>query len=91
MSHDFKLEIIFYNVSGNSNDKMLQRVYIDTILDPVIRLWVEAGKDFVLEEDGDSGHGTSQKNIVRSWKEEHKLESYFNCASSSDLSSIENC
>ena len=52
-------QIIFYNVPGNSNGKMSQRVYIDTILDPVVRPWVEAGEDFVLEEDGDSGHGIS--------------------------------
>jgi hypothetical protein len=45
----------------------------------------------VLEEDGDSGHGPGKSNIVRTWKETHHLESYFNCASSPDLSPIENC
>jgi hypothetical protein len=45
----------------------------------------------VLEEDGDSGYGTSKSNIVRTWKATHKLESYFNCHSLPDLSPIENC
>jgi hypothetical protein len=44
---------------------------------------------FVLEEDGDSGHGTGPKNIVRTWKQENKLNYYFNCASSPDLFPIE--
>ena len=44
----------------------------------------------MLEEDGDSGHGTDKSNIVRSWKKEYKLEYYFNCPSSPDLSPIEN-
>lgn len=42
------------------------------------RLWslgwsLEAGKDFVLEEDGDSGHGLGKSNIVRYQKNEHNL------------------
>ena len=50
------------------------------------------GDDFVLEEDSDSSHGpTNNRNIVRKWKEENKLEYYFNCAQSPDLSPIENC
>ncbi|MCJ1422836.1 hypothetical protein MMC29_000716 [Sticta canariensis] len=47
---------------------------------------------FVLEEDGDSGHGGgSKRNLVRIWKEKNELKSCFNCPSSPDLSSIENC
>ncbi len=61
------------------------------ILEPVVRPWLEAKEDFVLEEDDDSGHGTSASNIVRKWKQTHGLEACFNCASSPDLASIENC
>ena len=45
----------------------------------------------MLEEDGDSGHDFNKSNIVRTWKEKHGLKHYFNCASSPDLSLIENC
>ena len=89
--HDFKSFIHFYDVSGNKNGKMSQRVYIDQILDPIVKPWLDQGHNFVLEEDGDSGHGPGKSNIVRTWKEEHGLEHYFNCPSSPDLSPIENC
>lgn len=59
---------------------MAHQVYIDSILEPIVRPWLEDKQYFVLEEDGDSGHGTSRKNPVRSWKEENGLESYFNSA-----------
>ena len=45
----------------------------------------------MLEEDGDSSHGPSANNIVRTWKKNHGLEHYFNCHSSPDLAHIENC
>ena len=44
----------------------------------------------VLEEDGDSGHGTSKMNPVRTWKSQANLRYYFNCAHSPDLAPIEN-
>ena len=88
---NFKSDIRLYDVPGNTNEKMSQRVYIDQILKPVVKPWLDRGDDFCLEEDGDSGHGTSKNNIVRKWKEENGLKSYFNCASSPDLSPIENC
>ena len=91
VGYNFKSDIIFYNVSTNSNGKMSQRVYIDQILEPIVKPWIETGHNFALEEDGDSGHGPGKGNIVRAWKEKHGLEYYFNCASSPDLSPIENC
>lgn len=61
-------------------------------MEPVVKPWLVAGHDFVLEEDGDSGYGKAKtRNIVRLWKEENKLQYFFNCASSPDLSPIENC
>lgn len=88
---NYKSDLIFYEVPGNSNGKMSQRVYIDSILNPVVKPCLDAN-DFVLEEDGDSGHGSANNNnIVRRWKEENKLNYYFNAPKSPDLSIIENC
>jgi hypothetical protein len=91
INHDFKSDIDLYNVSSNANEKMSQRVYIDQILESIIRSWFDRGHDFVLKEDDYSDHESSKLNIVRTWKETHHFESYFNCAFSSDLLSIENC
>ena len=57
---NFKSELIFYEVPGNSNGKMSQRVYIDSILEPVVKSWLKRGDDFIMEEDGDSGHGSGK-------------------------------
>jgi hypothetical protein len=73
---DFKADLAFYD-AGNTNGKMSQRVYIDQILEPVVKPWLN-GPKFVLEEDGDSGHGTSANNIVRTWKKDYSLTTYFN-------------
>ena len=61
------------------------------ILEPVVKPWLQAHHDFVLEEDGDSGHGPGKSNIVRTWKEQIGLETCFNCHNSSDLALMENC
>ena len=71
---------------------MTHKVYRNQILEPVVKPWIESGRQFVLEEDGDSGHGGGNKeNIVKKWKRDHGLVSYFNCHDSPDLSIIENC
>jgi hypothetical protein len=44
---------------------MSQKAYIDQILEPVVKPWLDAGEHFVLEEDGDSGHGLGKNNIVQ--------------------------
>ena len=45
---------------------MTHKVYIDSILDPVVKPWIERKDDFVLEEDGDSGHRTGKaRNAVK--------------------------
>jgi hypothetical protein len=80
----FKSDLVFYDV-GNTNGKMTQRGYIDQILEPVVKPWLEHGDHFVLEEDGDSGHGPGKSNIVRKWKEIHHLTHYFNCHSALTL------
>lgn len=66
---------------------MTQEDYITQILEKAVKPWLQQGDDFALEEDGDSSHGpTNNRNIVQKWKEENKLEYYFNCAQSPDLS-----
>ncbi|KAH6865346.1 hypothetical protein B0T10DRAFT_569803 [Thelonectria olida] len=69
---------------------MAQKVYIEEVLEPYVKKWLDEGRSFVLEEDNDSGYGPSQNNPVRAWKEKHGLNSFFNCPRSPDLSSIEN-
>ena len=88
---NFKGPIVFYTVPSNDNGKMTLQVYRDSILEPIVKPWIATGQNFVLEEDGDSGHGTGKKNIVRTWKQQHGLKYYFNCSNSPDLSPIENC
>ena len=44
---------------------MSHEVYINQILEPVVKPWIQSGQDFVLKEDDDSGHGTGSNNIVR--------------------------
>ena len=90
IGYGFKSDLIFYNVDSNTNGKMTQDVYINQILIPVVLPWILRGEDFVLEEDGDSGHGPSSANRVRRWKHQHGLDYYFNCGLSPDLAPIEN-
>lgn len=90
---NFKSELIFYD-AGNSNGKMNHHTYRDQILEPIVKPWLKhgGGHDFVLEEDGDSGHGySSGTNIVKDWKVQNGLTTYKNAAGSPDLTPIENC
>jgi hypothetical protein len=91
IGYNFKSPLVFYNIPSNSNGKMTQQAYIDQILEPVVKPWIDAGHDFVLEEDGDSGHGPprAKGNIVVDWKEKHGLKHYFNCPGSPDMAPIE--
>ena len=89
VGYDFKSPLIWYDVPGNSNGKMSMQVYRDQILEPVVGSWLREGQSFVLEEDNDSGHGTSKSNIVKTWKKANGLDHFFNCASSPDFSPIE--
>lgn len=104
VGHDFKSELVFYEVKDkigkeSKNGKMSHDCYVDSILDPVVKPWLKYGgwQDFVLEEDGDSGHRKpgksikSQNNRMAVWKRKHRLETYQNFPHSPDLSPIENC
>lgn len=54
-----------HEVPGNTNGKMGQQVYIDQILEPIVKPWIQVHQDFVLEEDGDLGHGPGKSNIEK--------------------------
>lgn len=83
-------DLYFYKVPGNSNGVMSMQVYRDEILEKAVGSWLKRGDHFVLEEDGDSRHGTGKKNIVRDWKQQHGLKYFFSTPGSPDLSPIEN-
>lgn len=85
VGYGYKSKLYRYE-TNNSNGKMTLEVYRG-LLEAECASWPD---DWVLEEDGDSGHGTGKSNIVRQWKESHKLKSYFNCPQSPDLAPIEN-
>ncbi len=39
--------------------------HINLILKPVVKLWLKAKEDFVLEKDRDLGHKSGKSSIVR--------------------------
>lgn len=88
----FKSELVRYR-TANKNGKMSQTVYLNQILRTVVGRWLDEGdRDFILEEDNDSGHGRGPgDNIVKRWKDEVGLKYFFNPPYSPDLSPIENC
>ena len=95
---EFKSPLTYYDV-GNKNGSMTLSSYRDQILEPIVKPWIQdlrRGRcdPFILEEDGDSGHGGSgvkKQNIVQRWKADSGLKHYFNCPYSPDLAPIENC
>lgn len=91
VDYDFKLDIYFYEMLGNTNRKMSQKVYIDLIFQPIVKPWIEVHHNFVLEKDGDLGHGPRKSNILCTWKKTNGPEFYFNYHSSLNLTLIENC
>jgi hypothetical protein len=62
--YNFKSHITFYEVHTNSNGKTSQQVYRDVILQSIVKPWLDASQRFILEEDGDSGHGPGRQNII---------------------------
>ncbi|KAI1313176.1 hypothetical protein F5Y03DRAFT_158484 [Xylaria venustula] len=87
---NFKSQLVWYTVD-NSNGAITLQAYRDQILEPVVKRWIDEGHDFMLEEDGASGHGgNSANNIVVQWKWENGLKYFFNCLAPPDLAPIEN-
>ena len=66
IGYNFKSPLVFYDIPSNSNGKMTQKAYINQILEPIVKPWINRGDDFVLEEDNDSGHGPprNKTNII---------------------------
>ena len=91
VGYDFKSKMILYEVPSNSNGKMSQRVYINSILKPEVKIWIQRGNRFVLEKNNDSGHGPGKSNIVINLKKDYGLEYLMNAPQSPDLSPIKNC
>lgn len=87
---DFKSRLVWYFVP-NSNGAITLQAYRDQILEPEVKRWIREGHDFILEEDGASGHGgNSDNNIVQQWKQNHGSGYFFNCPGAPDLAPIEN-
>ena len=95
VNYNFKLNMMFYDVFDNINDKMTLQMYRNQILKLVIKSWIleiRANEiSFTLKKDDDSNHETSKNNICRTWKKKNLLNCYFNVAESSDLIFIKNC
>ena len=98
IGYNFKSALVPYEVPGNSNGKMSQAVYIDTILKEHVAPWCKELGPWCLEEDNDSGHGTkNQTNRVARWFEARgvvkngtgRFSRYANCPQSPDLAPIE--
>lgn len=54
VDYSFKLDLTFYKVVENTNEKMLLDVYKNQILELVIKLWLLEGQDFLLKADDNS-------------------------------------
>lgn len=84
----------FFNYSTQHNGKMTMKAYIDRTLEPHVKPWLEvvsAGtmRPFVHEEERDSACGIGQNSLIRRWKRERKLETYFGARASPDLAPFE--
>jgi hypothetical protein len=95
MGYNFKSPLIRYNIPSNKNGKMTAQAYVDKIPKPVVKPWIQNDLPFVLEEDRDSSHGVGKGNttttkMVKTWKENNGLQSYFNCSGSPDFAPIKN-
>lgn len=90
VGYNFKSKLVQYKIPSNRNGKMTLECYRKEILEKHVKQWKEEGHDFVLEEDGDSGHGKTNDDLRR-YKQVMGLEYFFNYAGSPELAPIENC
>ena len=89
---DYKSSFYFYTISSNKTSKMTNTKYVK-ILNIMIKPLLEADEQFILKEDRDEAHGTNApvNEMIRKWKRDNGLKTYFNAVNSSDLSVIETC
>lgn len=90
--HDWKSE--FYPYSTYHNGNMTVKAYMDEILEPYVKPWLDAVavgalKPFILEEERDSAFGLGVNSPIRKWKREKGLETYFGARASPDLAPFE--
>lgn len=65
IGYNFKSNIIFYNILGNINNKILFKIYKNQILEPVVKFCLTKSQDFILEKDDNSKHEKAKTcNIV---------------------------
>lgn len=64
MGYNFKSDIIFYNILSNKNGKLTYQVNKNSILILLMKPQIMTRVDFILEKDGNSGHDSSEKNLV---------------------------
>ena len=82
---------LYFINSGSKSGNMTPNVYVQDILEPVVKSWVECSDHFILEEERDWAHGLGRKSAAKQWKESREVEYYFSCRASPDLSPVENC
>lgn len=97
----WKSDLLLYDAeeAGNSNGKMSARSYVDHVLEPVIKPWVEDVKlgrlaPFTLVEDPNGANGVGVNSEARRWKREHSrgyIDYHFNEQASPDLTPVEKC
>ena len=87
---NFKTKFTMYDQldQGNYICKMGVKTYTNNILEPIIKPWLQAGHQFVLEEDRAYGIGVNSE--LRKWKRNNGLQYYFNNPFSPDLAPLEN-
>lgn len=56
VNYYFKSELIFYNIPGNIDEKIMLKVYRDQILEPMAKPWLLKSQNFILEKNSDSRH-----------------------------------
>lgn len=44
-------DIYIYELAGNTNDKMSLEIYINEMLEPINKLWLQTDKDLVSEKE----------------------------------------
>lgn len=92
--------LLLYDVeeAGNSNGKMSARCYVNLILEPVIKPWVEEVKlgrlaPSTLVEDPNGAKDVGVNSEARRWKRQHSaghIDYHFNERASPDLAPFEN-
>ncbi|KAM0721556.1 hypothetical protein Q7P37_002481 [Cladosporium fusiforme] len=91
----WKYDFVLYD-AGNSNGKMTSDCYVNQILKPVVKPWLEQVAQgrldpFTLEEEREGAYGIGRDSKVRHFKKEIGLTYYFNERGSPDLAPLENC